>query len=641
MYLIEVIPFARLPRTLPESFSYYSPEEIPEGAVVKIEIAKRRLLGMVARVRPVKNAKQDIRTASFMLKKVAEVVTSTPIMNTRDRVFHQWLAEKYLTSPATILRMLVPLSVFKRPPLEKWGERAEIETKFLKETEVVIRASPVDLYRERIAKALAQDKQVICIAPEVEGSRTIFENLSSSFEGKIVHLTSGSGEKAHREIWQRARSGEALAVIGTRIALFLPFTRLGLIIVDDDGAPAHKSWDMDPKYHVREVADMLHTLHGGKLMLAGMPPSLDAYERARTENAKLITEGYSTSASISLFVDMQKEMKEAGEFAVFSEVLKDKLITIARDGGRAFLFVNRKGFAPFILCQQCSYVFKCTNCAVPLVYHAQESLAEPTLLCHHCSAKNPAPNTCPECGSAKLKAYGIGVERVAKDLKKLFPGTTIITISADEHLTPKQKINLIARLETLPSYIAIGTEYAIPALRLPRVELAAIITIETLLSLPDYAQNERMFRVLTLVRALAIKIFILQSYAKEPEVLQDLFHGSFEHFAEKELKERKRYSYPPHGELIKLTIRHPNRESALAEVKKLYSILGAVRNKFSSDIVEVTHPYPAYIEKKRGLFIFHILLKIKDLKESRSIKATLAEILPPNAALDIGPLTLL
>lgn len=641
MFLIEVIPFARLPRTLPESFSYYSPEEIPEGAVIKIEIAKRKLLGMVARVRPVKNAKQDIRTASYMLKKVAEVISKAPIMDARDRVFHQWLAEKYLTSPATVLRMLVPLSVFKRPAIDRWEERAGLETKFQKETEVFIRQNPVDLYRERIGKALAQEKQSLLISPDVEGSRIIFENLCLNFEGKIVHLTSASGEKAHREIWHRVRSGEPIAIIGTRIALFLPFVRLGLILIDEDSAPAHKSWDMDPKYHVREVADMLHDLYGGKLVLSGMPPSLDAYERTRNQSAKLLTEGYSTSASISLFVDMQKEMKDAGEFVIFSEVLKDKLRTISRDGGRAFLFVNRKGFAPFILCQQCSYVFKCTNCAVPLVYHAQESLAEPTLLCHHCSAKNPAPNTCLECGSAKLKAYGIGVERVAKDLKKLFPGTTIVTISADERLTPKQKINLVERLAELPSYIAVGTEYALSSLRLPKVDLAAIITIDTALSLPDYAQNERMFRVLSLVRALAIKTFILQSYAKEPEVLQDLFHGSFEHFAEKELKERKRYSYPPHGELIKLTVRHGNRETALADVKKLYSALGAVRNRFPGDVVEVTHPYPAYIEKKRGMFIFHILLKIKDVKESRNIKALLAEILPPNAALDVGPLSLL
>lgn len=640
MFLIEVIPFARLPRTLPDSFSYYSPEEIPESAVVKIEIAKRKLLGMVARVRPIKNAKQDIRTASFMLKKVAEVVTDTPIMNTRDRAFHQWLAEKYLTSPATILRMLIPLSVFKRPSIEKWPERASIETKFPNETEILIRQNSIDMYRERIGKALAQEKQILVIVPEVEGSRLIFENLSS-FEGKIVHLTSSSGDKAHREVWHRVRSGEPLAIIGTRIALFLPFVRLGLIIVDDDGAPAHKSWDQDPKYHVREVADMLHNLHGGKLVLSGAPPSLDAYERARTHGAKLLTEGYSTSAAISLFVDMQKEMKDAGEFVVFSEVLKDKLTAISRDGGRAFLFVNRRGFAPFILCQQCGYVFKCANCAVPLVYHAQESLSEPTLLCHHCSAKNPPPDTCPDCGSAKLKAYGIGVERVAKDLKKLFPGTTILTISTDEHLTAKQKISLIKRLAESPSYIAIGTEYAISALRLPKVDLAAIITIDTALSLPDYAQNERMFRVLTLVRTLAIKTFILQSFAKEPEILSDLFHGSFEHFAEKELKERKRYSYPPFGELIKLTVRHTTRESALLEVKKLYSILGAVRNRFPSEIVEVTHPYPAYIEKKKGQFIFHILLKIRDMGESRNVKATLAEILPPNVALDVGPLSLL
>ncbi|MBI2096707.1 MAG: primosomal protein N' [Candidatus Sungbacteria bacterium] len=643
MFLIEVIPFARLPRLLPDTFSYFSKDPIPEGAVVEIEVRQRKLLGMVLSSAQVKDSKQQLRTASFMLKKIGRIVSETPILNSRDWELLKWLSLHYLTAPATILRMLVPSFAFQGRDIGSWERRGDILKNPESHLSILIGAPVEKIYLQAVAAALADEKQILVITPEISKAEELVEKLALTIpREKLLPVNSRERGTLLRRRWHGVRRGEPVVVIGSRLPLFFPFVALGLIIVDDESAPAHKSWDQEPRYVAPEIAVKLHELHGGELYLAGNPPSLATYQTAKT-NTEVKTVYISRYAPqpLSLFVEMEKEIKEAGEFIVFSQVLKDKLRVTMMDRGRAFLFVNRKGFAPFILCRDCGYVFRCSNCAVPLVYHLQESLKEPTLLCHHCSAKNQAPDTCAGCGSHRLKLYGIGIERVAGEVKKILPGVPVITIAADQTQKPADLKKLVARLESMESYVAIGTEFALTSVRLPPAELTAIISVDTALALPDYSQNERLFRILSLVRDITTKHFIFQSYAKEPEILRDLFHGSFEHFAEKELKERRKFSYPPFSELIKLTISRENRELALKEVKDLHRGLTFMKARLSDSTVEVSPPYPAYIEKKKGQYIFHILIKILELKKSLAVKELLNQFIPGNVKIDVSPLSLL
>ncbi len=643
MFLIEVIPFARLPRMLPDTFTYFSSDPIARGAVIEIEVRQRKLLGMALSAAPVKDAKQHLRTASFILKKVGKIVSSVPILNTRDWALLEWISGHYLTTPATVLRMLVPSFAVRGNAITAWEMREEASEPTPAKFTVFVGALAGKRYPQLVAETVNRMEQALVIAPETSRAAELVDQLSLTLpREKLMLATSGEPAAKLHQYWRSIRRGEPAALIGSRLPLFFPFTKLGLIIIDDDGAPSHKSWDQDPRYHAREVGLKLHQLYGGAICLSGNPPSLAAYQAARTdEKAALIETPRETPPPVSLFVEMDKEIKELGNFVTVSQVLKDKLRSTLIDHGRAFLFVNRKGFAPFILCQDCEYVFRCDQCSVPLVYHAQESLEHPTLLCHHCSAKNPAPDVCRQCGSHRLKPYGIGVERVAKEIKKLFLGTPIITVSADNAKRPADLKKISDRLTGIKSYIAIGTEMALSGVHLPPVELAAIISVDTALALPDYAQNERLFRILSLVRNLALKHFIFQSYAKEPELLRDLFHGSFEHFAEKELKERRKFFYPPFGELVKLTIQNPVREAALKGVKELHRNVTFMAARLSADIMEISPPYPAYIEKKKGQFIFHILIKILKPEKSMEVKELLNQYVPGDTRIDVGPMTLL
>ncbi|MBI2054526.1 MAG: primosomal protein N' [Candidatus Sungbacteria bacterium] len=643
MFLIEVIPLARLPKSLPESFSYFHASSLATGVLVEIEISRQKLLGLVIKSSPVRHAKQNLRSASFTLKKIKKVLKEEPVFSSRDVEMLWWLSRYYLTSPGVILKMLIP-SFITAGDINHWGARLESPAINIPRTEVIIGPGAIERYKSAVVETLARSEQVLVIAPEITKSETLFNEISGALTSdKIRNFSSVLPKKGLRETWHRIRTGESMAIVGTRAALFLPFINLGLVIIDDDGSPAHKSWDQAPKYHVRDVAKKLQAMHGSTLIMAGAPPSLSAYELVKDggPNKRLVILPSPRTLAVSIFADMQKEIKEAKGFVIFSQVLKDKLRTLVHDAGRAFLFVNRKGFAPFILCQECGYIFKCTDCAVPLVYHTQESMSESTLLCHHCGAKQSPPDVCRECGSHRLKFYGIGVERVVKELKKMFPEMPIIPVSLGES-KKADNIKLISdKLNKLSSYIAVGTEFAISGIELPTFDLAAVVSIDTALSLPDFAQNERLFRILSVVRALALKIFILQSFAKEPEVLSDLFHGSFEYFAEKELKERKKFNYPPYGELIKLTVNDTSREKALSRVKKLYSLLQVLEHQLGRGIVEITNPYPAYIEKKKGVFIFHILVKIISAGESLSAKRLIAETVPAEVLIDVGPESLL
>ncbi|MBI3627798.1 MAG: primosomal protein N' [Candidatus Sungbacteria bacterium] len=641
MYLIEVVALARLPRTLPQSFSYFSLESLEEGAVVEIELNHRRLFAMVTRSIGVKQAKQDLRSRAFQLKKIQNIISRASIINARDRALLQWISEYYLAQPSTVLKLILPSFITDTFEVSSWPARHEIEP-YPRMIEVVPEEYPIERYQKAVEHALQNGRQALILVPEIERAETLADVISEIVpKERLLVVTSSKTPRELRTSWHRVRNGEPLIIVGTRTSLFFPFTNLGLIIIDRESSPAHKSWDQEPRYDGREVAAKLHSLHGGQMILAGYPPSLNSYHLAKDEQvARLIPSRELVTSPLSLFVDMAREIKEQNEFVVFSQVLKDKLRNVIQDGGRAFLFVNRKGFAPFILCQQCGFIFRCSECSVPLVYHVQESLASATLLCHHCGSKNKPPDVCLECGSHKLKAYGIGIERVAKDLKKMFPNVPVLSLLHGEPKETKNAKTALEKLKKMSCYIAIGTEFAIP-LRLPRMELAAIISIDSALSLPDFMQTERLFRSLSLIRRLSSKIFILQSYAKEPEMLIDLFHGSFEHFAEKELKERRRFHYPPFGELIKLTVQDSSREEALTQVKRLYAGLRIVPHYFGPEAVEVTNPYPAYIEKKKGNFIFHILIKIMDASKSRDMKLLIAEHTPDTVQVDVGPQSLL
>lgn len=642
MYLIEVIPFARLPRTLPESFSYFNPDFISEGTIVEIEISRRRLLGLVVRQTLVKDVKQNLRSASFALKKIRGVVNRGPVLNAIDFAFLHWFTNFYLTTPGALLHLMFP-AFLPNKSLSDLKPRAKVETGTKKDILIISGDPRIQEYKKAAVSALAEKTQVLILAPEIRRAEMIFQELNSELPKKsVIFVSSTQSPKELRSVWLRIRGGEILLIVATRTALFFPFTKLGLVIVDDDGSPNLKSWDQEPRYHTREVALALAKLYGAKLILGGDPPSLSSYALSKdTEHVTVVIISGPKTSPLSIFVDMQKEIKEAGEFIVFSQVLKDKLRTIRESGGKAFLFVNRKGFAPFILCQECGYVFRCTNCAVPLVYHIQESLAEATLLCHHCSAKNKAPDICLACGSFKLKPYGIGIERVIKDLKKLFPAIPIIPLTAEESNRQNRIKNLEEKLIKVQSYIAVGTEFALTSLVLPPADLTAIISVDTALSLPDFQQGERLFRILFLTRRLGIKHFILQSYAKEPELLKDLFHGNFAYFAEKELKERRKFDYPPYSVLIKLTVRDEKRELALKKVKSLYGDLKLATHQLGSETIEISNPYPAYVEKKKGNFIFHILIKIIDLEKSKEVKSELRGIIPPDVSIDVNPNTLL
>lgn len=643
MFLIEVIPFARLPRVLPDTFSYFSAISLTRGAVVEIEVRQRKLLGIVLSAESVKDAKQELRTASFMLKKIGRIVSEKPLLNERDWELLRWFSGHYLTTPATVLRLLMPTFAFSHQNILNWPIRKEIEKKDSSQLELLIGEGAAALYQNQIEKTFARGDQALIITPDLAKAEIIRESISHKIpEHALFSVESRAPVAELRHAWHFARNGDPAVIIGARLPLFFPYQKLGLIIFDDDSSPAHKSWDQHPRYHARDVAAKLHELHGGTFIIVGAPPSIDAYATAKNDaRATVVILPAARPPPVSLFVEMENEIREAGEFVALSQVLKDKLRAVLLDAGRAFLFVNRRGFAPFVLCQNCGESFRCHSCSVPLVYHAQESLREPTLLCHHCGAKNPAPDTCDKCGSHRLKPYGIGIERIARDIKKLFPGIATILISADNVKKPADAKKIAHRLTQSAPYIVIGTERALAGVNLPPVELTAIISVDTTLSLPDYAQDERLYRILSLTRGLATKHFIFQSYAKEPDILRDLFHGTFEHFAEKELKERRKFGYPPFSELLKLTVRGHVRERILQDVKELYKSLVFACTRLPAGAAEVTNPYPAYVEKEKGSFIFHILIKILDRPHAKELKVILNQYIGPAVEIDVGPLTLL
>lgn len=430
----------------------------------------------------------------------------------------------------------------------------------------VTSSGKTEIYIHLIKKAIDEGKQVLYLLPEIALTVQMTRRLHNVFGSRLGIYHSKYSDAERVEIWKKQLSSEPYDVIlGARSAVFLPFTRLGLIIVDEEHETSFKQQDPAPRYHARSTAIMLARMYeGAKVLLGTATPSMESYHNACTGKYGYVqlTTRYKDVAMPEIRVVDTKDLYHRKMMrGAFSPDLLEAMRTALRNKKQVLLFQNRRGFAPMVECKVCGWVPKCKNCDVSLTYHRSMNL----LTCHYCGYTYPVPKQCPNCESTELLGRGYGTEKIEDRVRELFPEARIARMDLDTTRSAGAYGRIIDDFSCGRTDILIGTQMITKGLDFSGVTVVGILNADTMLNYPDFRAYEQAFQMLSQVSGRAGRrdergLVILQTKSADLPVIQQVVTGDFQTFAHDLLEERSMFRYPPFYHLVYVYLRHRNEQ---------------------------------------------------------------------------------
>lgn len=495
--------------------------------------------------------------------------------NASDAVLRQLIQRNFLelyhrevgrlnTSGEYHLERIQPLS-----PAQKAAEDS-IQKQFNEKNVVLLHgvtsSGKTEIYIHLIKKAIDEGKQVLYLLPEIALTVQMTRRLHNVFGSRLGIYHSKYSDAERVEIWKKQLSSEPYDVIlGARSAVFLPFTRLGLVIVDEEHETSFKQQDPAPRYHARSAAIMLARMYeGAKVLLGTATPSMESYHNACTGKYGYVqlTTRYKDVAMPEIRVVDTKDLYHRKMMCgAFSPDLLEAMRTALRNKKQVLLFQNRRGFAPMVECKVCGWVPKCKNCDVSLTYHRSMNL----LTCHYCGYTYPVPKQCPNCESTELLGRGYGTEKIEDRVRELFPEARIARMDLDTTRSAGAYGRIIDDFSCGRTDILIGTQMITKGLDFSGVTVVGILNADTMLNYPDFRAYEQAFQMLSQVSGRAGRrdergLVILQTKSADLPVIQQVVTGDFQTFARDLLEERSMFRYPPFYHLVYVYLRHRNEQ---------------------------------------------------------------------------------
>ncbi len=483
-----------------------------------------------------------------------------------------------------------------------------------------------EIYIELIRRVLDQGEQVLYLLPEIALTTQIVSRLQRVFGDRMGVYHSKYSDNERVEVWKGLLSGKFPLIVGVRSSVFLPFHHLGLVIVDEEHEFSYKQYDPAPRYHARDVAQVLARLHSAKVLMGTATPSFESFYLAREGMYGYVTLeerfGEASLPKVS-FADLTKERKQKTIKGDFTSTLVDKIAEVLSKSEQAIIFQNRRGYSPYISCEECSWIPKCNNCAVSLTYHMYYN----QLRCHYCGHHERVPVTCPACGSTKLKTMGFGTEKLEEDLKLLFPQARIQRMDLDTTRRKYSYQKIINDFEQQDIDILVGTQMVSKGLNFDHVTLVGIFDIDRMLHFPDFRSFERTYQLAVQVSGRSGRkekpgeVIIQTANTKQP-ILFYITHQDFIRFYNHEIEERDKYKYPPFYRLIRITMKHREPEALVKGANLL-----AERIKKSIHKQLVLGPHEPMIGKIRNYYLREIIIKVaRQSRELNKIKQNLVQL---------------
>ena len=475
----------------------------------------------------------------------------------------------------------------------------------------VTSSGKTEIYIHLIFKALQEHKQVLYLLPEIALTVQITNRLRCVFGNKLGIYHSRYNDEERVEIWQKQLSNEPYEVIlGARSAVFLPFQRLGLVIIDEEHENSFKQQDPAPRYHARSVAIVLAQMYGAKTLLGTATPSIESYRNAQLGKYGLVTLSQRYK-DIQLPTIEVVDIKDLRRRKLMSGPFSPRLIAAVRDalqrGEQAILFQNRRGFAPMIECRTCGWVPHCPNCDVSLTYHKSMNV----LTCHYCGYTERVPEQCPNCESKDIKGRGYGTEKIEDEIMEVFPDARIARMDLDKTRTKNAYERLINDFSAGKTNLLIGTQMVSKGLDFDHVSVVGILDADNMLNYPDFRAYEHAFTMMAQVSGRAGRkgkqgLVILQTKNPELPVIQQVVNNSYTAFYKSQLEERTAFHYPPFFHLIYIYIKHRNNDIVESASMELGS---RIREIFGNRVLGPDKPTVARV---KTLHIRKIMLKLEN-----------------------------
>ncbi len=482
-----------------------------------------------------------------------------------------------------------------------------------------------ELYIHLIAECIERGGDALLLLPEIALTGQLIARIESIFGARVISYHSKLTDKKRTENYLRLNSSRegGNIVVGVRSAIFLPLHSLQLIVVDEEHDPSYKQSDSAPRYSARDCAVVLTSLVGVKTVLGSATPSLESWTNAQSGKYGLaqLSERYGESTPPHIIISNTLRATKRGERrGHFNHLLLNKINERIEHGEQIMLFQNRRGFSPYVECDNCGWTARCPSCNVSLTLHKRSS----RLVCHYCDYAIPLPSTCPNCKVAAPTPKGFGTEKIEEQIAEIIPSAKVVRLDRDTASSPKSFDSIVKSFESGQSNIMVGTQMITKGFDFSKVTLVGVLNADNLLLSPDFRAEERAFQLLLQVagrsgrRATQGEV-VVQSSDPQHRVLKFVEEDDYEGMASTLLQERRLFSYPPYSRLTSLTLRHKDANRLNIAANALASALRAIFGR------RLQGPTPPPVDRVREEWIVGFMLKIESGASSVRAKELLQE----------------
>ena len=664
------IVLSKVTPQLDRIYHYRVPDELKDnikiGHQVLIPFGNRSTIGYVIGF----VEKPDI--ASNLIKDIASIKSEFPLFKPEALKLAKWMTEYYGCFFISALRAIMPPGTGQKEKTTGKRKRAEGKTGtpealsapkiglFLtqhqknalnlvtssmdsgrKETILlygVTGSGKTEVYLQAIAHALGKGFGSIVLVPEISLTPQLVGRFRDRFQDHIALLHSGLTIKQRDLEWERIAGGKAQIVLGTRSAIFAPVNNLGIVILDEEYEQTYKQ-EKNPRYHARDVALQL----GATVVLGSATPSIETFYKAQTGEYKLaaLPERIDKRPLPPVeIIDMREEKDR-----MLSQKLRQEIKETLSRGEKVILFMNRRGYFTFSICRECGHALECPRCSVSLVYHSDDK----KLRCGHCGYETEANIICPKCHNTSMGFFGIGTQRIEKEVAEVYRDARIIRLDRDAVQKRGSHEKIFAAFSEGEADVLIGTQMVTKGLDVAKVTLVGVVSADTSLNLPDFHAAERTFQQLTQVAGRAGRHHlpgkvIIQSLNPEHYALKYALSHDYDGFYKEEIEFRKSLFYPPFSRLINIILSGRNEQKTAETASHIAKSLKS-NYKLQNTKHIILGPAKAAISKLRGQFRYQILIKAEEILSAKKVvfESIREEHLPPDIRVnvDIDPMNLL
>ena len=491
----------------------------------------------------------------------------------------------------------------------------------------VTSSGKTEIYVKKIETVLAQGKQALYLVPEIALTSQLVQRLQKYFGNQIAVYHSRYSQNERLEVWNHVlnQSENARVVIGARSSVFLPFSNLGLVIVDEEHEQSYKQFDPSPRYHARDTAIVLASLYHSKTLLGSATPSIESFFNATKEDkfgyvalTKRFNNVLMPEIELVDLTDKYKRKRMTGHFS-------DRLVTEIKEAldvdSQVILFQNRRGYSPVVSCNTCGHTPECPNCDVSLTFHQYKN----QLRCHYCSHTMAMQQFCGACGGVEIDTKGFGTEQIQQEVELLFPEAKVARMDLDTTRGKYSYDRIISSFENKEVNILVGTQMVTKGLDFRHVKLVGVLNADQLINFPDFRAHERSFQLLQQVAGRAGRTdtrgkVVIQTYNPHHTILQQVSINDYASMFAEQLEERRIYKYPPYYRLVKLTIKHKDYNKVNEGAEWLATSL---RHVFKANVLGPEFPV---ISRIRNQYNKNILIKIPQNQSLVKTKSVLQKI---------------